>query len=299
MAWAGPILVTGASGQIGGAVARLAKEQGIEVEAPGRDGLDLAQPLQLALQLAEMVKARPWSAIINCAAYTAVDKAEEETELAFTVNAKAPAVLAEAAAKRGIAMLHVSTDYIFDGTKTTPYVEEDAINPLGIYGHSKADGEAAVIAANGPYAIVRTAWVLSAGPRNFLDTMLRLGKERDALSIVADQKGSPTNASDVAASLLRMAADMKDRQGIWHCVNAGKASWYDLAAHIFAFAEKYGQKAPKLSAITTADYPTPAKRPANSRLSVDKLQQDFAIEMRPWQDAVDAILTERFGKEAQ
>jgi dTDP-4-dehydrorhamnose reductase len=294
MTFSGPILVTGGSGQIGGALVRIASAQGIEVDAPGRDRLDLTQPSQLA----KAVNARPWSAIINCAAYTAVDKAEEDIDLARALNTTAPSILAQEAAKRGIPLLHVSTDYVFDGTKSSPYHEDDPINPLGIYGQSKADGEAAVIAANGPHAIIRTAWVLSAGPRNFLDTMLRLGKERDTLSIVADQKGSPTSASDVATALLSMAPQLQDRQGIWHCVNSGEASWYDLAAHIFAFGERNGQKAPSLNPITTADYPTPAKRPANSRLATDRLKQDFAITMRPWQEAVDAILTERFAKGA-
>jgi dTDP-4-dehydrorhamnose reductase len=290
MILSGPLLVTGGRGQIGGAVARIAAARGVEAIAPARSQLDLAD----ATALRDVVLSQKWAAIINCAAFTGVDLAEKEYEAAHAINALAPAVLAETAAKVDIPLIQVSTDYVFDGFKSAPYVESDPINPLGVYGRTKADGEAAVVAANGPHAVVRTAWVLSAGARNFLDTMLRLGSEREQLNIVDDQHGCPTSANDIAKALLHIATDLNDRQGVWHCVNGGEASWFDLAAHIFSDVQQHGYKTPVLRPITTAEYPTPAKRPVNSRLATDKLQQDFGIKMPLWQEAVSTLIADRF-----
>jgi dTDP-4-dehydrorhamnose reductase len=295
MQFSGPILVTGGSGQIGGAVKALAEAHGIEVEAQGRDRLDLCDDAQLAAA----VRARPWAAIINCAAYTAVDRAEEEPELAELINGRAPRILAEQAALHRIPIVHVSTDYVFNGSKSAPYNEADPIDPLGVYGRTKAMGEAAVSAAGGAHAIVRTAWVLGPGNRNFLDTMLRLAGERDEIKIVDDQHGSPTSAEDVAQALLRIASELGDRQGIWHCVNGGEASWYEVACHIFQNAGSLSDRVPRLTRISTAEYPTPACRPANSRLDTSKLSGDFGVMMRPWQEAVDAILAVRRGRLVQ
>lgn len=284
-----PLLITGANGQVGGAAARFARERGIACETPARAELDLAD----AVSIHRYMDGKRWRAILNCAAYTAVDRAESEHELAHAVNAIAPGMLANHAARQGCPIVHVSTDYVFDGTKAEPYVETDPVAPLGVYGVSKAAGEDAVrAAAPDAHVIVRTAWVLSAGGANFLNTMLRLGAERDQLSIVADQRGCPTNADDLADALLAML-ERNRAPGTWHAVNGGETTWHGLACHIFDRAAAAGLKVPEVRAITTADYPTPARRPANSRLATAKLHDDFGLTLRPWQDAVDAILTER------
>lgn len=234
-----------------------------------------------------------WDAIVNCAAYTAVDRAESDEARAHAVNAVAPGILAREAARRRIPIIHVSTDYVFDGSKSQPYVESDRVNPLGVYGRTKEAGEAAVRAANPRHAIVRTAWVLSARGANFLNTMLRLGAEREELGVVDDQIGCPSRAEDIAEALMTVAGQLQGRAGTWHFVNAGEGSWYDLAAHIFAGTKARGLPTPRLRAITTAEYPTPARRPANSRLSTTRISADFGIEPRHWHEAVDAILAER------
>jgi dTDP-4-dehydrorhamnose reductase len=283
-------LVTGGSGQVGGAVAALARRNGLPVVAPGRAECDLADPAAIRA----FVDRGPWRAIVNCAAYTAVDRAESEAGLAHAINAEAPRILAELAAAHGIPILHVSTDYVFDGTKDAPYLESDPVAPLGVYGSTKAAGEAAVRqAAPGSHAIVRTAWVLSAGGANFLNTMLRLGEERDLVRVVDDQRGSPTSAADLAEVLLAIVDRDAATGETWHAVNDGDASWYDLAGHIFDRTAEAGRKTPRLEPIATQDYPTPAQRPANSRLATGKLRADLDLTLRPWRDAVDAILDER------
>jgi len=290
MTAAHPLLVTGGSGQVGGAVAALASRNGVAVVAPDRAECDLTDPAALRA----FVGRGPWRAIVNCAAYTAVDRAESEAGLAHAINAEAPGILAELAAARDIPIVHVSTDYVFDGTKDAPYLESDPIAPLGVYGSTKAAGEAAVRqAAPGSHAIVRTAWVLSAGGANFLNTMLRLGEERDLVRVVADQHGSPTNAADLAEVLLAIVDREAATGETWHAVNGGDASWYDLARHIFDRSAAAGRKTPRLEPITTQDYPTPAQRPANSRLATEKLRAGLGLTLRPWRDAVDAILDER------
>ena len=284
------ILLTGGTGQIGQAVLRHAAERGLEIFAPTRAQMDLTN----AQSITDMVASRPWSAVINCAAYTAVDRAETDAELAELVNAAAPAIFAAETAKRDIPIIHVSTDYVFDGTKNGPYVEEDAVNPLGVYGRTKEKGESAVRTLNPRHAIIRTAWVVSAGGANFMNTMIRLASERSEVNVVNDQIGCPSNASDIAEALLEVAAHPQAQFGNWHFVNGGEASWYDLAAHIFADMQQRGLSTPVLNAIPTSQYPTPAERPSNSRLSTSAIQRDFGIQPRHWQDAIDAILAERF-----
>jgi len=286
----GPILVTGGSGQVGGALVRLA-DAGTEVVAPTRAQLDLTDPNALA----EMVAARPWTAIVNCAAYTAVDKAESDVVRAWQVNALAPAALAAASAQAGIPILHVSTDYVFDGTKADPYVEADPVAPLGVYGASKLGGELAVRSANPRHIILRTAWVVSATGHNFVKTMLRLGAERPQLRVVADQHGCPTAADDIARAILTIlqrigGAGENGLRGTYHFVNAGSGTWHDLAGHVFARAATHGRTAPTVEPIATADYPTPAARPANSRLATDKIMRDFGISPRDWHGAIDEIV---------
>jgi len=286
----GPILVTGGSGQVGGAIVRLAGADA-EVVAPGRDQLDLSD----VQALAAMVAARPWAAVVNCAAYTAVDKAENDAVAAWQVNALAPAALAAASAQAGIPILHVSTDYVFDGVKAEPYVEEDPVAPLGVYGASKLGGELAVRSANPRHLILRTAWVVSATGHNFVKTMLRLGAERPHLRVVADQHGCPTSADDIAQAILAIVSriageDAKGPFGTYHFVNAGAATWFDLAERVFARAADHGRPRPSVEPIATLDYPTPAARPANSRLATHKIARDFDVSPRDWHGAIDAIV---------
>ena len=285
----GPILVTGASGQVGGAVARLGRSAGTEIFAPGRAQLDLTNIEMLRAAVAS----KPWSAIINCAAYTAVDQAESDTETAWAVNANAPSVLAEEAAKLGIPFIQVSTDYVFDGEKDSPYVETDRLNPLSVYGKTKAFAEEAIASHCTRYAVVRTSWVLSADGANFLNTMLRLGTERSGINVINDQIGCPSSANDIAAALLTVASDLVDRSGIWHFVNAGTTNWFDLACHIFAEAERNGMTIPVVTPIPTSGYPTAAVRPMNSALCTAKIEADFGIQPMHWKEAVNLILAER------
>lgn len=284
-----PILLTGGSGQVGGAIAQIAAIRGIEVCAPDREQLNLTDRESLVSAIA----ARPWLAVINCAAYTAVDKAESEVELAEALNARAPAIMAEETGRLNIPLIHVSTDYVFDGAKMSPYVENDIVNPLGVYGRTKEAGEAAIRAINSNHAIIRTAWVLSGGGQNFLNTMLRLGAERPEIKVVDDQLGCPSNADDIASTLLTVALELGERSGTWHFVNSGEASWYELARYIFAETSQRGLPTPSLVPISTAEYLTPAKRPANSRLATAALTRDFSVKPRPWQQAVSEILSDR------
>ena len=282
----GPILVTGGSGQVGGALARLAGSD-VEIVAPARDTLDLTDPKALAT----IVGARPWAAIINCAAYTAVDKAENDVVAAWQVNALAPAALASASAAAGIPILHISTDYVFSGAKPDAYVEDDPVAPLGVYGASKLGGELAVRSANPHHIILRTAWVVSATGNNFVKTMLRLGAERPHLRVVADQKGCPTSADDIARAVLAVLPRIGDGPfGTYHFVNAGEATWHALAEAVFARAARHGRPAPSVEPIATSDYPTPAARPANSRLATDKIARDFGVSPRDWHEAIDEIV---------
>ncbi|MCO4093015.1 MAG: dTDP-4-dehydrorhamnose reductase [Sphingorhabdus sp.] len=285
-----PILLTGGTGQVGQAVLRHAEKRGLDIVAPDRAQMDLTN----AQSIAEMVVSESWSAVINCAAYTAVDRAETDAELAEQVNAVAPAILAAETAKLDIPIIHVSTDYVFDGTKNAPYVEDDEVNPLGVYGRTKEMGENAVRTLNPRHAIIRTAWVVSAGGANFVNTMIRLASERPEISVVNDQIGCPSSATDIAQALLSVAEHPHAQHGTWHFVNGGEASWFDLSARIFANMTQRGLTTPDLHAIPTSQYPTPAERPRNSRLSTAAIQRDFGIIPRHWHDAIDAILAERF-----
>ena len=284
------VLLTGGSGQVGSALRRLAGDD-VELVAPTRAELDLNDPEALA----GVVASRAWSAVINAGAYTAVDRAEGDVVAAWQVNAMAPAALAAATASAGIPIIHVSTDYVFDGGKAEPYVEEDPVAPLGVYGASKEAGEQAVRTANPRHLILRTAWVVSANGANFVKTMLRLGAERPALRVVADQHGCPTSAEDIARTILTMldrATTGDGPTGTYHFVNAGEATWHGLAEAVFARAAIHGRPAPEVTPIATADYPTPARRPVNSRLSTARLTRDFGSAPRPWREAIDAVVDE-------
>jgi dTDP-4-dehydrorhamnose reductase len=289
------VLLTGGSGQVGSALRRSAPA-GVELVAPDRAALDIRDPAALA----GMVASRPWAAVVNAAAYTAVDRAESDVVAAWQANALAPAALAAATHAAGIPLIHISTDYVFSGTKPEPYVEDDPVGPLGVYGASKEGGEQAVRTGNPRHIILRTAWVVSPDGSNFIKTMLRLGADRPELRVVADQHGCPTSAADLAAAILAILARPGEiTWGTYHFVNDGAATWHDLACAVFERASRYGRPQPTVTPITTADYPTPARRPAYSHLSTDRIRRTFGIEPRPWRTAIDQIvdqlLKERMG----
>ncbi len=288
-------LLTGGTGQVGLALIRN-PPPGVEIFAPPRDVLDLAALPDLVPLLDGV------SAIVNCGAYTAVDRAESEPELAHAINGEAPGLFAQAAARAGIPIIHVSTDYVFAADGMGPWNEDAPIAPVSVYGRSKADGEEAVRGTGARHAIVRTAWVVSADGQNFVKTMLRLGATRDDVRVVNDQRGTPTAAADLALALAaitqRFTADPARQSGTWHCTNAGETTWHGLAAQVFASAAARGLKVPTtLEAITTAEYPTPARRPADSRLDCTRLAGDFGIRLPRWQDAVEAIVGQLAAKE--
>lgn len=274
------ILVFGHSGQVATELRRQA-----DVVALSRSDADLSDPASCA---AAIKRVSP-NVVINAAAYTAVDKAEEEEALATLINGDAPGAMAEITAEQGIPFLHVSTDYVFDGSGDAPWRPTDSTGPLGAYGRSKLVGEAAIAAAGGQSAILRTSWVFSAHGNNFMKTMLRLGAERDALSIVADQIGGPTPASAIAAALLRMAEQMQTdpaKGGVHHFSGAPDVSWAAFATEIF---DQAGLSV-AVSPIATADYPTPAKRPGNSRLDCSELKNQFGIDQPDWRKGVAEVL---------
>ena len=292
------VLVTGGTGQVGLDLARQSWPADVCVHFPRREELDLNSPASIAAYFAS----HRFDCVINTAAYTAVDAAEDDVATAFLVNAQGPAWLAEAAGKAGIPMIQVSTDYVFDGALDRPYREDDPTGPTSAYGASKLAGELAVRAANPRSIILRTAWVIGVHRANFLKTMLRLGAERSELAVVADQIGSPTGSSDIASALQLIAIKLMDDPqapcGIYHFVNAGQASWHELAKEIFARATKFDFAPPEVRPIRTAEYPTKARRPSNSRLDTGKITRDFGIQPRPWQDILVGIVGELLAKDS-
>lgn len=292
------VLVTGANGQLGTELARATWPQGWEVVALGRDALDLTDPAALAAKVAE----RPWAAVINAAAYTAVDKAEGDPVTAWTVNALAPAALAAACAAAGVPIIQVSTDYVFAGDRAGAWEVDDPVAPLGVYGASKLGGELAVRTSGARHAIVRTAWVVSAHGNNFVKTMVRVGTTNPVLRVVDDQTGSPTSAVDLAQALMtiavRLADDVDAPTGIFHFSNAGAVTWAGFARAIFAGSGLRGGPMAEVTPITTADYPTPARRPANSLLSTATLTAAYGIAPRTWDAALSDILDELIGTRA-
>lgn len=286
------ILVTGATGQVGYCLQQQLQAKGWDYVALTRNELDISDAHAVEKHVAEI---KP-TVIINAAAYTAVDKAEQEKEIAYAINRDGPANLARAAKSINAAILHISTDYVFAGDAEGSYREDAPTAPQGVYGQSKLDGEQAVIAANDKHIILRTAWVFGEHGNNFVKTMIRLGRTRDALGIVADQEGGPTYAGDIAAALLQIAQQYAENKtiswGIYHFSGLPHISWFGFAKQIFAEvqqAEIYDKPIPQLNAITTADYPTPAKRPANSKLDCNKLEQAFGIAPSNWQSALKNI----------
>ena len=286
-----PVLVTGGSGQVGHALSALNWPGDIRVLAPTRAELDLQSPDSIRAWLAAH---RP-ALVINAAAYTAVDRAEDEVAAAFAANAMGPAVLAEETRAAGIPLVHVSTDYVFDGMAPGFYREDAPVAPIGVYGASKLAGELAVRTGNPAHVILRTAWVVSDHGANFVKTMLRVGAQRPELRVVDDQRGCPTSAADIAAALrgiaLRLLHGGDAPFGTVHFVNAGEASWCELARFVFQTAAPLGGPSPQVTAIATADYPTRARRPANSRLATDRIAREYGITPRPWPEAIGEIVT--------
>jgi dTDP-4-dehydrorhamnose reductase len=288
------ILILGKSGQLGGELARVFAAFG-EVVTVGRESVDLAD----AAQLRAVVRAAAPDVILNAAAYTAVDRAETESDLALAINAHAPRILAEEARHRNALLVHYSTDYVFDGKKSEPWTESDKPLPLNIYGASKLAGEQAIQQVGGNYLIFRTSWVYGPHGKNFLFTMLRLARERSTLSIVDDQFGAPTTSielaratRDVLAGLLAgRFGSLQECSGIYHMTCAGSTSWFGFAEGIFARASTLlGLKTPELIRIATKDYPTPATRPHNSALSNAKLHARFGVQLAPWESALQEVM---------
>ena len=279
------LLVTGRNGQVATSLLeRAAVHPEIGVVALGRPELDLERPASVE---AAILKVRP-DAVVNAAAYTAVDQAEAEPERAYAANRDGAGAAARAAAKLGVPFIHLSTDYVYPGGKPDPYVESDETGPTSIYGKSKLEGERAVLAAHPEALIFRTAWVFSPFGANFVKTMLRIGKDRDVVKVVDDQHGNPTSAIDIADAILTIAPRLaagREAGGIYHLCGSGSTTWCGFARAIFQESGKHGGPAPRVEAITTAEYPTPARRPANSRLAMTAFTSRFGFELRPWPEA--------------
>lgn len=283
------LLVTGREGQV--AQALLAKRNDdLQIEASGRPTLDLTDPSSIDRAI---VAFRP-NVIVNAAAYTAVDKAETDEATAFAVNEQGAGNVAAAAATAGLPIIHISTDYVFPGDKASPYVETDATGPQGVYGRSKLAGEVAVASANPRHVILRTAWVYGPYGNNFLKTMLRLAETRDTLRVVADQHGTPTYAPDIAEGILvvarHLASNAETPTGVYHMVSTGETTWAGFADEIFRQSAALGGAAAKVEPIGTAEYPTPAKRPANSRLDTTLFARTFGYRLPAWQSGIERCL---------
>ncbi len=286
------LAITGQYGQVAQALAGICYDRGKTAVFLARPAFDLTVPEGIAAAL----KAARVDVVVSAAAYTAVDKAESEPDLAFAVNATGAGAVAVAAHALGLPLIHLSTDYVFDGRKPATYVEDDATAPLGVYGASKLAGEHAVIAAHPGAVILRTAWVYSPFGANFVKTMLRLAEARDEVGVVADQIGNPTSAYAIAECVVNVAARLaleKDApHGIFHMAGSGEASWADLAEAVFVASKARGRPFAGVRRITTADYPTPAPRPANSRLDCGKLAQAFGVTLPAWQGSLEAVVAE-------
>jgi len=286
-----PVLVTGGAGQVASA---LAKAPGIV--RVGRPEFDFNRPETIETVFHAVAP----RVVVNAAAYTAVDAAEKDSEAAYRANRDGPGTLAQLCKAAGIPLIHISTDYVFDGTKPEPYVETDPVAPQGVYGASKLAGEEAVLSARGQAIILRTAWVYAAAGKNFVRTMLNLGKTRERLGVVGDQHGCPTTAADLADAILAIIRQLDETgwqagyQGLFHAAGSGATTWHGLAVATFEAAARHGARVPEVTAITTAEYPTPAKRPANSRLDCSRLREVFGVALPPWRDSLVRTVDEIF-----
>ncbi|MBW1900114.1 MAG: dTDP-4-dehydrorhamnose reductase [Deltaproteobacteria bacterium] len=292
------ILIIGANGQLGWELSRRAAAMGFDtvpLDLPGFDITDRSQ-VQKGVGQAGV------SLVINAAAHTAVDQAESEEELAFAINRDGPSYLASSCAEAGIPLIHISTDYVFDGTKKSLYSENDPVCPLGVYGKSKADGEIRIREHLREHIILRTAWLYGVHGHNFVKTMLRLGREQDRVRVVSDQYGCPTYAGDLADATLDIAGRIRDGKniawGTYHYCCKGETSWLGFAEKIFKLASQYVPvKVEKVEGITTEDYPTPAKRPARSGLDCSFIETQFGINPRPWQESLEEMIAHIFDTE--
>ena len=283
------LVVTGREGQVATALARLDGCEGVQVIRLGRPELDLERPETIAPALQA---ARP-DVVVSAAAYTAVDQAEREPETARRVNAVAPGLLAAAAARLGAPIVHLSTDYVFDGEKPSPYVETDPTGPVTVYGATKLEGERAVAAAHPRHAILRTAWVYAPYGKNFVRTMLRLAETREEIGVVGDQLGCPSYAPDIAQGVLQAARALRDGRGepgVYHMAGGGETSWAEFAAAIFDGSKARGGPSARVKIIATADYPTPAARPRNSRLDCARIASTFGVALPDWRSSLDCCL---------
>ena len=294
------ILLLGKNGQVGWELQRSLAPLG-EVLALDRHNTEYCGDLSKPEELAQTVLAYKPDFIVNAAAHTAVDKAESEPELAKVLNTEAPAALAKAAAQVGAWLVHYSTDYVFDGSGTHARKEGEGTGPLSVYGQTKLDGEKAIVASGCKHLIFRTSWVYAARGGNFAKTMLRLVQEREKLTVINDQYGAPTGAdliADVTALAVRSVVGTcnADLSGVYHLVASGETTWHGYASHVIAQAKRIKPdlpiKAAEVAPVPTSAFPTPAKRPLNSRLSTSKLQQAFGLVLPPWQQGVDRMLTE-------
>ena len=280
-------LLLGGTGQVGKEFRALPLPIDVEVVAPSRGELDLEDPRAIS----RMIAAQPWSAVINAAAFTDVDRAESEEPVAFAVNAEAPTRLAAETGRSGIPLVHISTDYVFDGRKGAPYVEEDAVALLNVYGRSKLAGEFGVQTANPRHVILRTSWVYSPYRKNFVRTILRLAGEPDRLTVDSDQRGCPSAAADIAQACLdiavRCASEPKRAlYGVYHFAGAGDATWFDFANVIIDMSAGQRGGSPRVMSIRTSEYPTPAIRPADTRLDCTVVVRAFGVKLRPWRQAL-------------
>jgi dTDP-4-dehydrorhamnose reductase len=284
------ILITGINGQLGQELQQTLADY--DVIGVGRETLDLTQPDKISQMMDEV---RP-ELVINAAAYTAVDKAESEPEIAKATNAIAPGILAKEVQKMAVPLIHISTDYVFDGSQSRPYLDTDTTNPLGVYGQSKLAGEQAIRESCNLHIILRTAWVYGVGGKgNFVKTMLKLGAEREEIRVVADQVGSPTWTGDLASAIAQLLPQLSQEiAGTYHYTNSGVASWYDFAVAIFEEAKQLGfpLKVQRIIPITTADYPTPARRPAYSVLYCGKIAAVLGTHPPHWRQALRQMLAE-------
>jgi dTDP-4-dehydrorhamnose reductase len=293
------ILLLGKNGQVGWELQRslapLGEVVALDFDSPGPLTADFSKPESLA---ATMRAVAP-QVIVNAAAHTAVDKAESEPELARTINASAVGVIAREAAAIGAWLAHYSTDYVFDGSGSTPWIEDSPTGPLSVYGKTKLEGEEAIRASGVKHLIFRTSWVYAARGGNFAKTMLKLAKERDRLTVINDQFGAPTGAdllADITAHALRAAQQQPVLSGTYHAVAAGETHWHDYARHVIEFARRQGEaikvRPEAIEPVPTSAFPTPAKRPGNSRMNTSKLQQTFGLTLPHWQAGIDRMLTE-------
>ena len=281
-------MLFGARGQLGREIQQIASSAGFAVAALGRDQADIADPESVRRAFTPVPQI-----VINAAAYTAVDRAESEPELAFKVNSDGPANVAAACSEFGVPLIHISTDYVFDGSEHGPWKEDDPTSPLSVYGASKLAGEIAVRSLIDHHVIIRTAWVYAWHGQNFVRTMLRVGAERDEVRVVNDQTGCPTSATDLAEACLAVADGLlcnNPRWGTYHYCGRGETTWYGFAQEIFRQSETYGRVGPRVVPIATSDYPTAASRPMNSVLDCSRIEKDYGVGRPRWQTSLQRVV---------